>query len=65
MREHTRVRISSIEHADLNKIEALRSSYLRGDRVPTAAIQNIKRMVSSFFLARFYFSLQQNPAFAD
>ena len=31
----------------------------------TAAIQNIKRMVSSFFLALFCFSLQQNPAFAD
>ena len=31
----------------------------------TAAIQNIKRMVSSFFLARFCFSLQINPAFAD
>ena len=30
----------------------------------TAAIQNIKRMGSSFFLARFYFFLQQNPAFA-
>ncbi|MDY2769745.1 MAG: hypothetical protein SOU13_07465, partial [Eubacteriales bacterium] len=31
----------------------------------TAAIQNIKRMVSSFFLALFCLSLQQNPAFAD
>ena len=31
----------------------------------TAAIQNIKRMVSSFFLVHFCFSLQQNPAFAD
>ena len=31
----------------------------------TAAIQNIKRMLSSFFLAHFCFSLQQNPAFAD
>ena len=30
----------------------------------TAAIQNIKRMVSSFFLVLFCFSLQQNLAFA-
>ena len=31
----------------------------------TATIQNIKRMLSSFFLAHFCFSLQHNPAFAD
>ena len=30
----------------------------------TAAIQNIKRMCSSFFLALFCFSLPQHPAFA-
>ena len=39
MREHTRVRISSVEHADLNGIEVLRGGYLRGDAVPAAAIR--------------------------
>ncbi|MDO4387185.1 MAG: transposase, partial [Clostridia bacterium] len=31
----------------------------------TVAIQNIKKMVSSFFFVRFCFSLQRNPVFAD
>ena len=39
MREHARICISSVEHADLDRVEILRCRNLRGDAVPAAAIR--------------------------
>ena len=37
---------------------------VRKQRFLTVAVQNIKRMIASWFFAIFCFSLQQSPAFA-
>ena len=39
MREHARIRVSSVEHADLDRVEILRCRDLRGDTIPTTAIR--------------------------
>ena len=39
MGEHARIRVSSVEHADLDRVEILRCRNLRGDTVPTASIR--------------------------
>ena len=39
VREHARIRVSSVEHTDLDGIEILRCRDLRGDAVPTASIR--------------------------
>ena len=39
VRKHARIRVSSVEHADLDRVEILRCRHLRGDTIPTTAIR--------------------------
>ena len=39
VRKHARIRVSSVEHADLDRVEILRCRDLRGDTIPTTAIR--------------------------
>ena len=52
MGEHARIRVSSVEHANLDGIEVLRRGYLRGDAVPTAAIRaEVETLPARIFVA--------------
>ena len=39
VRKHARIRVSSVKHADLDRVDVLRCRNLRGDSIPTTAIR--------------------------